>query len=91
MLHILGYNVGAHDNLSKYQRWTLLERIVDYKLLTKENIVNHIEMLINLNDGRAIMSDAVQKWKDDRRHILNYKSSGNRLVKIDSIKRRVKK
>ena len=90
LLHILGYNVNATIALSDNQRWTLLEKIVDNKIMTKEKIVAHLDMLCRFQENRLSMENAVNKWERDRHHILKYRASANRLVKVVKIKHRTK-
>ena len=85
LLHRIGYNVGQAENLSSEERHTILEYGIESGLLTKKKIDDHLSFLINTNEGRRNYSKAIEKWKEDRKWALNYKTSGKRLVGIKYI------
>lgn len=87
LLHILGYNVNAQLDLSKMQRWGLLEVIVDEKIMTVTEIQSHLQWLIKRSSNNQNFEDARFKWEVDYEHISNYKSSDKVVVDVKDIQR----
>lgn len=91
LLHKIGYNVSATDNLLCSKRWYILESAVDFEILTREEICSHLDYLIHRSKGRLHYEDAISKWECDRTHIANYRSNELETIKAESIstKRRI--
>lgn len=87
LLHILGYNVNAQADLSKMQRWGLLEVIVDEGIMTVTEIQSHLQWLIKRSNNNRNFEDARFKWEMDYNHISGYKSSKRTVVDVKEIKR----
>lgn len=87
LLHILGYNVNAQADLSKMQRWGLLEVIVDEGIMTVAEIQSHLQWLIKRSNNNRNFEDARFKWEMDYNHISGYKSSKRPVVDVKEIKR----
>ena len=87
LLHILGYNVNAQMDLSKMQRWGLLEVIVDEGIMTVTEIQSHLQWLIKRSGSNRNFEDARFKWEMDYKHISDYKSSKRPVVDVKEIKR----
>lgn len=85
LLHILGYNVNAQVDLSKMQRWGLLEVIVDEKIMTVTEIQSHLQWLIKRSSNNRNFEDARFKWEMDYEHISNYKSSDKVVIDVKDI------
>ena len=85
ILHMLGYNVNAQKNLSKEQRWRLLEIIVDEGVLTATEVRSHINWLIRRSKNINNLNDARLKWEADVEHISNYAKKSDGTVNVKSI------
>lgn len=85
LLHMMGYNVNQQANLSKEQRWGILELIVDEEILSIVEIRSHLNWLIRRNQNNRNFDDARWKWQMDSEHLLNYASNGQSIVDVGSI------
>lgn len=85
ILHILGYNVNAQENISQSQRWRILEIAVDEKILTRTEICSHLDYLINRSKGRKNFEKACSKWLTDRNHIISYNINSVQRIEAQSI------
>ena len=83
----MGYNVNAQIDLSKMQRWGLLEIIVDENILTVSEILSHLQWLIKRSTNNPNYKEARFKWEMDYNHISNYKSSSKTVIDVKDIKR----
>lgn len=75
ILHSLGYNVNAQEDLTAYQRQSILKYAINHDILTKIEICNHLDWLINRSKGNVNMKNAVRKWKEDRDYITCYQNN----------------
>jgi transcription elongation factor GreA len=85
LLHMMGYNVSQQVNLSKEQRWGILELIVDEEILSIMEIRSHLNWLIRRNQNNRNFDDARCKWQMDSEHLLNYDSKNPDMVDVGSI------
>jgi hypothetical protein len=69
-LKILGYSVSNEAGLSMIQRREILEKIVNSGILSKQRVLEYLDFFIKLNHTHT---EAVERWKDDREHICNYR------------------
>ena len=90
LLYRCGYNVSASDNLTTKQRQEILSRVVDNGLYSISGICSHLDWLISRNKKVSTrdMSCAINKWEEDRLFISTYNSSANRIVGINTIRKR---
>ena len=72
ILHFIGYNVGKTENLSEHERRGKLMYVIDAGILKKPQVTRFLEGLICRCEGRRGMEDAVQKWTDDLKFVLEY-------------------
>ena len=85
LLHMLGYNVNVQADLTKEQRWGILELVADERILTVAEIRSHLLWLIKRNKNNKNFDDAILKWKIDSDHIADYKATNKITVDIGSI------
>lgn len=78
LLHKMGYNVSANNNLTQSQRCAILKAALDNGLLTKAEILSHLDYLIRRSVGRENLSAAAEKWKQDREFIRGTQKDGSR-------------
>ena len=79
-LKLYGYNVSAQSNYSDTYRQSLLLKLIHYNLMTKAQIMSHLEFLIHFHQYNIRYSDAVDKWENDLRFIREYNTYGQRSV-----------
>ncbi|MCF2617147.1 hypothetical protein JQM68_08030 [Oscillibacter valericigenes] len=87
-LNLLGYSVSRLDGLDTAQRRALLKEIMNSGALTKAEIMNHLEWLINTRSSQPNMINAVGEWKSDLAYIANYDVSSQRRVWVNQFKSR---
>ncbi len=74
-----GYTVNQVDDLPVIQRRAILAAIVDYRVLTKNEVISYLDYFIRYRknqknqDGSLKYGIAIDKWKDDREFISKYK------------------
>lgn len=88
LLHMMGYNVSQQSNLSKEQRWGILELIVEEDILSIIEIRSHLNWLIRRNQNNRYFDDARSKWQMDSEHLLNFDSNDRNIVDVGSITRK---
>ena len=79
-LKILGYSVNAQDDYSQMYREKILQEIIEGHLMTKREIMRHLDFLINIHNSDFRFDDAVRKWTHDLRFVSNYTPSHHRVV-----------
>ena len=73
-----GYTVSQAENLPMIQRRAILAAIVDYHVLTKNEVISYLDYFIRYRknqknpDGSLKFGIAIDKWKDDREFISKY-------------------
>ena len=80
LLHFLGYNVNASDNIPEYARQELLAQAMDAGIVSKPNVSSFLEGLIRRSEGQVKMQIAIGKWKRDLQFVANYKIHDQRKV-----------
>lgn len=79
-LKILGYSVNAQDDYSQMYREKILQEIIEGRLMTKREIMKHMDFLITIHNADYRFDDAVRKWKHDLQFVSNYTPSHHRTV-----------
>ena len=70
LLYKMGYNVSSNNALSMKERHLILKAALNNGLLTRAEIVSHLDYLINRSKNRGASFDhAISKWKADREYI----------------------
>lgn len=91
VLRQFGYTVSQTEDLSVDQRRHILAAIVDYKVLTKNEIISYLEYFINNRknqrnrNGSFKYGQAIDRWRDDRDWISNYKMGSFKVVTVKRI------
>lgn len=77
-----GYTVAKNSGLSDFQRQQILENIIDMGIMTRNEIIYHLEGLIELRKLQRYkdFSEAIDKWKSDIRYVINYHTPDQREV-----------
>ncbi len=82
-LNLLGYTVNAIDSDSKTIRQQKLADIIDGGILSKHEIISHLEWLINTRQSMQDMINAIHEWQADLNFVYNYKTDVQRKVWCD--------
>jgi len=69
LLHKMGYNVNAYSNVPKNTRWKILRAAMESGLLTKGEIMSHLNTLISRGKARYSFRFAVEKWETDLEYV----------------------
>ncbi len=87
LLHQIGYNVNSQDNLTSSQRQNLLKLAIDNNLYSTSGLLSFLDWLIARNKkvSNRDMSQAIEKWSEDRYFVANYNSDSQRNVGVASI------
>lgn len=86
-----GYNVNSQKNLSSQQRQTILASLIEADVLNRNDIINHIEWIIQNHENRPTHRQAIQKWKEDVEFVKNYKTGDLSNVIIEQLILKYKK
>ena len=87
LLHQIGYNVKAKENLGTIQRQNLLKLAIDNNLYSISGLLSFLDWLIARNKKvlNRNMSSAIEKWSADREFIAKYQANEQRKVEVKSI------
>lgn len=85
-LNLLGYSVSSSYGLTTHERQNLLSEIIDSGILTKHEIMNHLEWLINTRTGQDHMDNAVADWKADLIFVSKYQAGTQRTIWVEKFK-----
>ena len=84
VLHQYGYNVRAGNGLSSMDRQQILLKVMDNGVLSKNQIISHLEYCINMASGRLNMDSAIRKWSMDLDFVRCYNPKAKHVA-INSI------
>ena len=79
LLHKMGYNVSASNGLSHNARAAILRAALENGLLSKADILSHLDYLIQRSINSATLSTAVEKWKQDREYVQSLSKHNSRV------------
>ena len=91
VLRQFGYTVNQAEDLPAVQRRNILAAIVDYEVLTKNDIISYLEYFINNSknqrnkDGSLRFAVALSRWREDKDWISSYKMGSFKEVAIKRI------
>ena len=86
-LHLCGYTVSQNSYLTDDERQNILAYLVDKHILTKSEIISHLNFLIRTNRYNSNMEIALLYWNSDLNFIRSYQLNEQRRVTIDNIKK----
>lgn len=66
ILFSYGYNVNSDKSLTAVQRRTILSELIARKILSRAEIVSHLNFLLAINHGKSSYVRATKKWIADR-------------------------
>lgn len=67
-----GYTVSQEEGLTSARRRRILAILIDYKILTRSDILSYLDSFINLRKGQSRLEKAIEKWESDREFVSNY-------------------
>ncbi|MEQ2361534.1 hypothetical protein [Faecalibacterium tardum] len=79
-LNLYGYTVAKTADMTTGERQRLLQQLMDNGLMSKHQIVNHLEWLIHRQSGRIKMEDACDCWREDLRFVNSYRLNAQRKI-----------
>ena len=79
-LNLYGYTVAKTADMTTGERQRLLQQLMDNGLMSKHQIVNHLEWLIHRQSGRVKMEDACDCWREDLRFVNSYRLNAQRKI-----------
>ncbi len=82
-LRMMGYTVSENAGYKELQRQAILEDILDYGLLTKDEVLSYLDFFVKMHGDRN--GGAVEKWKEDRKHIADYKLGSSKRISVGNI------
>lgn len=87
ILRLYGYNVNQTENLKDQERHKILANLVDYQILSKNEIIDYLQYFINRSKNQRNLLIAVRKWKKDLVWIRDYNLENQKVVEISAIKK----
>lgn len=69
-----GYNVQTKKDLSEQQRHIILSSLIEAHILTRREVIDHINTLIERGSKIPNWKTATQKWRDDKQFVAEYRS-----------------
>jgi len=79
-LRMWGYTVSKSEGYSDVQRQRILEDIIDYSVMSKDEVLSYLDFFMRLHYTNSDW--AVEKWKEDRDYIANYKLTSSKRVYV---------
>ena len=79
-----GYNVSIRDNLPDNVRQQMLSEIVDLKIASVSDIVNHLNFCMSSHIKHP---GAISCWQKDKEYISNYKLNPERFLIADNVRK----
>lgn len=85
-LRLCGYSVSQKVGYTETERHYLIQKIIDFGILTKNDVIRYLEHFIKMNGQKAQNSLAMMKWKNDLEYTLNYNIDRQQQYNINYIK-----
>ena len=87
LLHAMGYNVGAKDDIPQSQRQHLLTVIIREGVLKRSEVLSHLDYLIRRSRNVDRLEEARGKWQSDRDYVSKLTPNDLQEINVGSIKR----
>lgn len=78
LIHSLGYNVDAKNDLSAAQRQRILEYAICEGFFVKEQLLSFLSWLASRGRNNNGLQEAVAKWDEDRQWVSQYQLSNKK-------------
>ena len=85
ILYQYGYNVKSKIDLPDKERHIILASLVEAKIATRMQIMDHLTILIERCSKRQNWKEATEKWKQDKYFVQSYKTENLPNVIFDKI------
>lgn len=85
LLFQFGYNVQSKRNLSSKQRQIILASVIESNLMTRRQIVDHLNTLIERGRKIPKWENATNKWRQDKNYVQTYKVDELPSIIFDNI------
>lgn len=85
-LRLYGYSVSASDGAPLESRRQLLRSLIDNGIMTKHEVINHIEWLITSRRNMNHMENAISKWQSDLMFITGYRVSDQNMIWVRTLR-----
>ena len=85
ILYQYGYNVKSKIDLPDKERHIILASLVEAKIATRMQIMDHLTILIERGSKRQNWKEATEKWKQDKYFVQSYKTENLPNVIFDKI------
>lgn len=79
-LALYGYSVSNKEGLSEKERRGLLTSLIDYGLMSKSEIIEHLSWCVDFYGYNSMMTNACKLWEQDLVFISNYKKQEQRKI-----------
>lgn len=79
-LKLWGYTTSAAAGLTDIQRQRILEDIIDYGSMSKDEVLSYLDFFIRINQRRSDAGIFIDKWMVDRKHISSYWGKERRVL-----------
>ena len=83
-----GYTVSQQEDLSESRRQKILAVLLDYKILTKTEIISYLDFFINQRKTQHKYEKAIVKWENDREFVSEYKKGAYTQYGVSGIHRK---
>lgn len=84
-LHLCGYNVSQKSKLSMVDRQTIIATVIDNGTMSKAQVINLLQYLIDLAQNKDNMKLAIAKWQDDLEFTLAYNTAKQKQYIIHKV------
>lgn len=85
ILKLCGYSVSQEKGLSQAERQRLLAKIIHADIVSKPDVIQHLNWLIKMNGKKAGNDIAKEKWEDDLFFVRNLDMRSQTNHKISSV------
>ena len=68
-----GYTVSQREGLSDNERETILRNVISQKLMSRRQVIEHIELQISLRKNNSMYDIAISKWERDLQFLRKMK------------------
>ena len=85
-LRLCGYSVNEKNGYSESERQQLLTQLIENRIITKNEIVGMLSILIETNGKSAQNYNAKIKWENDLKFVQKYNLNNQNKVTINDVK-----
>lgn len=71
-LRVKGYTVSQQEGLTESQRHQILANVIDSGVMSKNQIIGHLESMISLRKYQNKYENAIRKWEQDIDFVKKY-------------------